>query len=234
MCLSWFTLEKSLAKVPFDPQQLPVDAIAGEPGLPRERLGEAWLRARFAQMPAWEPETVDESFARRQNGQFRRAAVLVPLVARDGELTVLLTERTAHLSSHAGQISFPGGRAEEFDSSPIETALRETEEEIGLSRRHVEIVGVLPEHLTGTGYRVTPVVGIVTPPFALAADPNEVAEMFEVPLGFLMDGANHQRLSFDLPGGAGRRSFYAMPYERHFIWGATAAMLRNLFHFLRA
>ncbi|HWJ96106.1 MAG TPA: CoA pyrophosphatase [Telluria sp.] len=223
-----------MAKVPFDPQQLPVDAIAGEPGVPDACLTAPWLRARFAAMPAWHPETVDESFARRANEQFRRAAVLVPLVERDGMLTVLLTERTAHLSSHAGQISFPGGRAEEFDSSPIETALRETEEEIGLVRGHVEIVGVLPEHLTGTGYRVTPVVGIVTPPFELSADPNEVAEIFEVPLGFLMNGANHQRMSFELPEGAGRRSFYAMPYERHFIWGATAAMLRNLFHFLRA
>jgi 8-oxo-dGTP pyrophosphatase MutT (NUDIX family) len=120
------------------------------------------------------------------------------------------------------------------DSSPIETALRESEEEIGLHRRHIEIVGVLPDYVTGTGYRVTPVVALVTPPFELAADPNEVADIFEVPLAFLMDGANHQRLSVELPEGAGRRSFYAMPYERFFIWGATAGMLRNLFHFLRA
>jgi 8-oxo-dGTP pyrophosphatase MutT (NUDIX family) len=230
----FISLEKTrLAKVPFDPELLPVEAIAGEPALPPERLTAAWLRARFAQAPAWQPEIPDES-TMRQHPTLRRAAVLVPIVERPGGLSMLLTQRTAHLANHGGQISFPGGRAEERDSSPIETALRETEEEIGLHRRHVEIIGVLPEHITITGYRVTPVVGLVAPPFELVADPNEVAEIFEVPLGFLMDGMNHQRRSIELPEGAGRRSFYAMPYERFFIWGATAAMLRNLFHFLRA
>ena len=146
---------------------------------------------------------------------------------------MLLTQRTAHLTDHAGQISFPGGRSESCDASPLETALRETEEEIGLDRRHVDILGTLPEYLTGTGYRVTPVVALVMPPFALTPDPNEVEEIFEVPLAFLMDGMNHQRLSFALPEGV-RRSFYAMPYGRFYIWGATAGMLRNLFHFLRA
>jgi 8-oxo-dGTP pyrophosphatase MutT (NUDIX family) len=170
----------------------------------------------------------------RHQRALKRAAVLVPVVQRPGGLTMLLTQRTEHLANHAGQVSFPGGRTEEVDSSPIETALRESEEEIGLHRRHIEIVGVLPDYVTGTGYRVTPVVGLVTPPFELAADPNEVAEIFEVPLAFLMDGANHQLMSVDLPEGAGRRSFYAIPYERFFIWGATAGMLRNLFHFLRA
>ena len=147
---------------------------------------------------------------------------------------MLLTRRTAHLNTHAGQISFPGGGAEERDSSAIETALRETEEEIGLARRHVEVVGVLPDHVTASSYLVTPVIGLVAPPFALTAEANEVAEIFEVPLAFLMDGMHHQRMSFELPGGAGRRSFYAMPYEGFFIWGATAGMLRNLFHLLRA
>jgi 8-oxo-dGTP pyrophosphatase MutT (NUDIX family) len=229
----FFWLENCLAKIHFDPQLLPVEAIAGEAPLAPERLSARWLRQRFAEAPAWQPEKVDESFL-LEYPRLKRAAVLVPLVERDGVLHVLLTQRTEHLSNHAGQISFPGGRAEEFDSSPIETALRESEEEIGLSRRHVEIVGVLPEHVTGTGYRVTPVVGIARPPFDLVADPNEVAEIFEVPLAFLMDGTKHQRLGIDLPEGAGRRSFYAMPYQSYFIWGATAAMLRNLFHFLRA
>jgi 8-oxo-dGTP pyrophosphatase MutT (NUDIX family) len=118
----------------------------------------------------------------RALSELRRAAVLIPLVQRPDGLTVLLTQRTAHLSNHAGQISFPGGRAEDEDSSPIETALRETEEEIGLHRRHVEIVGVLPDYVTGTGYVVTPVIGLVTPPFELIAESNEVAEIFEVPL----------------------------------------------------
>jgi 8-oxo-dGTP pyrophosphatase MutT (NUDIX family) len=222
-----------LAKVPFDPQLLPVGAIAGEAALPPERLTAAWLRQRFSEPAQWQPERPDE-WRRILPPVLKNASVLIPVVQRPAGLTMLLTQRTDHLSDHAGQVSFPGGRAEEHDSSPIETALRETEEEIGLHRRHVEIVGVLPDYLTGTGYRITPVVALVTPPFELAADPNEVAEIFEVPLSFLMDGANHQRMSIDLPEGAGQRSFYAMPYQRFFIWGATAGMLRNLFHFLRA
>lgn len=225
-----------MVKVPFDPAHLPVDAIAGETALDPSLLSPAALRARFAEARrAWQPEAAEESLV--QGGlKLRRAAVLVPLVERAEGVTVLLTQRTAHLSSHAGQISFPGGRAEELDSSPIETALRESEEEIGLHRRHVSILGVLPDYVTASAYRVAPVVALVRPPFTLAADPNEVAEIFEVPLAFLMNGLHHQRMSFELQDGAGtgRRSFYAMPYERFFIWGATAGMLRNLFHFLRA
>jgi 8-oxo-dGTP pyrophosphatase MutT (NUDIX family) len=221
-----------LAKVPFDPELLPVDAIAGESALGPERLDVEWLRTRFANPPAWQPEAVDEALARRAS--LTPAAVLIPLILRPEGLTMLLTQRTAHLSAHAGQISFPGGRAEAWDASPVDTALRETEEEIGLARSHVEVIGTLPDYITGTGYRVTPVVGLVTPPIELTADPHEVAEIFEVPLPFLMDGMNHQRISFEPPGGAARRRFYAMPYERFFIWGATAGMLRNLFHFLRA
>jgi 8-oxo-dGTP pyrophosphatase MutT (NUDIX family) len=221
-----------LAKLHIDPKRLPVDAIAGEPALPAERLDAAWLRARLAHPPLWEPELPEDM--RQRFPVLRRAAVLIPIVRRPDGLTVLLTQRTEHLTNHAGQVSFPGGGAEELDSSPIETALRETEEEIGLSRRHVEIIGVLPDHVTASAYVVTPVVGLVTPPFDLAAESNEVADIFEVPLRFLMDGMNHQRMSFELPDGGGRRSFYAMPYERFFIWGATAGMLRNLFHLLRA
>ena len=221
-----------MAKLHIDPKRLPVDAIAGEPALAAERLEVAWLRERLAHPPLWEPELPDD--LRLRFPDLRRAAVLVPIVRRPAGLTVLLTQRTEHLTNHAGQVSFPGGRAEEDDSSPIETALRETEEEIGLTRRHVEIIGVLPDHVTASAYIVTPVVGLVTPPFDLTAESNEVADIFEVPLTFLMDGMNHQRMSFDLPDGGGRRSFYAMPYERFFIWGATAGMLRNLFHLVRA
>ena len=221
-----------MAKISFDPEQLPIDSIADEGALPPERLAAAWLRARFARPPAWEPEAGDESLVRRAS--VTPASVLIPLVLRPEGLSMLLTQRTAHLTDHAGQISFPGGRAEEYDASAEDTALRETEEEIGLHRRHIEVIGTLPDYVTGTGYRVTPVVALIAPPFALTPDANEVAEIFEVPLRFLMDAANHRRLSIDLPEGAGRRSFYAMPYERFFIWGATAGMLRNLFHFLRA
>ena len=154
------------------------------------------------------------------------AAVLFPIVLRDNGQTVLLTQRTAHLKDHAGQISFPGGRVEAEDQSPIHTALRETEEEIGLAREHVEILGFLPEYRTGTGFRVTPVVALVTPPFELALDPFEVAEAFEVPLSFLLDPANHKRHSLHYRGAL--RHFFAMPYGDYFIWGATAGMIRSL------
>ena len=220
-----------MPKLPFDPEQLPIDSIAGEAAVDAGRLTVDWLRSHFAAPPAWQPEALDESVGRRP--VMIPAAVLIPLVARPEGLTMLLTQRTAHLNTHAGQISFPGGRAEAYDVSPVDTALREAQEEIGLDRRHVEIIGTMPDYLTGTGYHVTPVVGLLTPPFELKADPHEVAEIFEVPLAHLMNGAHHQRLSIDLPAG-GRRSFYAMPYQRYFIWGATAGMLRNLFHFLRA
>lgn len=154
------------------------------------------------------------------------AAVLFPIVLRDGGHTVLLTQRTAHLRDHAGQISFPGGRVEAEDISPSHTALRETEEEIGLPRERIEILGFLPEYRTGTGFRVTPVVALVRPPFELQADPFEVAEVFEVPLAFLLDPANHQRHSIHYRGAL--RSYFAMPYGEYFIWGATAGMIRSL------
>ncbi|MDC8757407.1 CoA pyrophosphatase [Janthinobacterium fluminis] len=213
----------------FDPRQLAVESIAGERAVAAERLTAPWLRQRFADPPVWQPEAVEAPPGATAP---TAASVLVPLVQREAGLTILLTLRTAHLSQHAGQVSFPGGRAEPGDGSVVETALRETEEEVGLQRRHVDVLGTLPDYLTGTGFRVTPVVALVAPPFALRADPSEVAEIFEVPLAFLMDGLHHQRLSATFP--AGRRTFYAMPYERFYIWGATAGMLRNLFHFLRA
>lgn len=222
-----------MIKPPFDPRQLSIDAIAGEAALPRERLNAAWLRQRFAEQPAWTPEAAETSYQLRDDGSpATPASVLIPLVQREGGLTILLTQRNPDLTDHPGQISFPGGRAEAWDASPVDTALRESEEEIGLARSQVEVIGTLPDHYIATGYRVTPVVGLVATPLELVADPGEVAEIFEVPLAFLMDGLNHQRLSFVLPSG--RRNLYAMPYEQYYIWGATAGMLRNLFHFLRA
>jgi 8-oxo-dGTP pyrophosphatase MutT (NUDIX family) len=154
------------------------------------------------------------------------AAVLFPIVLRENEPTVLLTRRTEHLRDHAGQISFPGGRVEIGDRSPVDTALREAREEIGLESRHVEIVGFLPEYRTATGYRITPVVGFLTPPFATRPDPDEVAEIFEVPLAFLLDPANHRRYSRAYHGGT--RHFFAMLYGHHFIWGATAGIIVSL------
>ncbi len=154
------------------------------------------------------------------------AAVLVPLVDRPDGMTVLLTQRTTHLAHHAGQISFPGGRAETHDRSPIETALRETEEEIGLHRRHVEIIGCIDRYQTITGFLVTPVVGFVTPPFELRLDSFEVAEAFEVPLSFILNPQHHQRHQTTYQNQA--RSYYVIPYQQRCIWGATAAMLVNL------
>ncbi|WP_136418561.1 MULTISPECIES: CoA pyrophosphatase [Oxalobacteraceae] len=223
-----------MSKLIFDPEALPVDSIAGEPAVAPERLTEAWLRERFASPPSWNPENFEEPLIRKGLGEPTPASVLMPLVARDEGFTMLLTQRTAHLNDHAGQVSLPGGRVDEADTTTIDTALRETEEEVGLHRRHIEVLGTLPDYITGTGFRVTPVVSLVRPPFDLRADPFEVAEIFEVPLSFLMDGMNHQRRMIELPNGLGRRVFYAMPYQRFFIWGATAGMLRNLFHFLRA
>ena len=154
------------------------------------------------------------------------ASVLFPIVLREGGPSVLLTQRTEHLKDHPGQISFPGGRVEPEDASPAETALREAQEEIGLSPRHVEILGYLPEYRTGTGFRVTPVVAVVKPPFDLHPEPGEVAEIFEVPFFFLMDAANHQQHSLHHRGKL--RHYFAMPYGDYFIWGATAGIIVTL------
>jgi 8-oxo-dGTP pyrophosphatase MutT (NUDIX family) len=223
-----------LSKSRIDPELVPIEALAGEAALSPERLSAEWLKARFAAPPQWEHEQGDERRLRQSTAAPVPAAVLMPIVQREEGLTLLLTRRTAHLHDHAGQVSLPGGRVDKMDASAIDTALRETEEEVGIDRRHIHVLGTLPDYLTGTGFRVTPVVALVRPPFELRADPFEVAEIFEVPLSFLMNGMNHQRRSLELPEQAGRRVFYAMPYDRFFIWGATAAMLRNLFHFLRA
>ena len=159
------------------------------------------------------------------------AAVLVPIVAHVSGPTVLFTRRTAELEHHAGQVSFPGGHQEPADATPNDTALRETEEEVGLHRRHIEIVGRLDQYLTRTGFSIPPVVGLVAPPFEVTPQASEVAEIFEVPLAFLLDPANHQRAQREYKGRT--REFYAMPYGEHYIWGATAGMLMNLYDVLR-
>ncbi len=157
---------------------------------------------------------------------FTPAAVLVPLFERDEELHVLLTRRADHLSNHAGQISFPGGRVDPVDPHPVETALREAEEEIALDRLYVDIAGQLGPYYSGTGFTITPVIGFLKDGFSVAPHEAEVAEIFDVPLAFLMDSANHQRHQKDYNGVM--RQYYAMPYGRHYIWGATAGMLVNL------
>lgn len=160
----------------------------------------------------------------------REAAVLVPLVERNDGLTMMLTQRTDHLDHHPGQISFPGGHIEPDDGSPEEAALREAEEEVGLHRDHVRIVGRLDQYITRTGFSVTPVVGFVHPEYKIAPDEFEVAEVFEVPLSFLLDAGNHRRDSRVYKGL--KREFYAMPYGDYYIWGATAGMIRNLYDVL--
>ncbi len=165
-------------------------------------------------------------------GGWRNAAVLAPVVARRPEVTVLFTQRTAHLPAHSGQISFPGGKIEESDATPVDAALREAQEEIGLPPDLVTPLSLLDLHNTGTGFRIIPVLGLVDPGFTPAPDPNEVADVFEVPLSFLMQEQNHTR---HLREWKDRRIlFYAMEYQRRFIWGATAAMLRNLYERLYA
>lgn len=220
-----------------DPKAVPVIATdAHLPAIPSDALTPAALRRRFAAASDWTPEFTGDGRAFER--EFRPASVLVPLVQRDDGLHVLLTQRTDHLHDHAGQVSFPGGRADEGDADEVDTALRETEEEIGLARRHIEIIGRLPVYTTITCYHVTPVVALVQPPFELTLDAFEVAEAFEVPLQYLMTPGHHQRHLFEADGD--RRQFLSMPWKaatpagvrEYFIWGATAAMLRNLYGFL--
>jgi 8-oxo-dGTP pyrophosphatase MutT (NUDIX family) len=165
-------------------------------------------------------------------GPLTPAAVLVPLVLRHDGPTVLLTQRTDHLYDHAGQISFPGGRIEDGDATPEAAALRETEEEVGLDRARVELIGRLDTYVVRTGFEVTPAVGFVHPPFDINPDPFEVAEVFEVPLDFVLDRGNHERQSREFKGV--QRFFFVMQYKDRYIWGATAAMLVNLVDILEA
>lgn len=223
-----------------DPQTIPVEGVDDHlPPLPFERLHPDALRERFAMPPAWTPEIPGDGARFDIQRAPAAASVLVPLVMREDGLHVLLTMRTAHLRDHAGQISFPGGRVEAYDVDAVATALRETEEEVGLDRRHIEVIGALPTYATVTGFVVTPVVALIEPGFTLNIDDFEVAEAFEVPLPFLMTPAHHRRHRWDA-GGVQRR-FLSMPWQglgddgqprSYFIWGATAAMLRNLYGFL--
>ncbi|BDT79471.1 coenzyme A pyrophosphatase [Polynucleobacter yangtzensis] len=225
----------------FDAQAVPIhETCAHEKKVAKEFLEPAGLKLRLQSPPQWEPEITDENrhviaadiIAKRESaGKVTKAAVLIPLVLKEGGLSVLLTQRTNHLRDHAGQISFPGGRMDPEDQSPNDTALRESQEEIGLDPKRVEIIGHMPQYLTVSGYSVTPVVGLVQAQAEYVLDEFEVADVFEVPLSFLLDPANHQvRLWQSEQGG---RRFYSMPYENRFIWGATAGMLRNLYHLLK-
>jgi 8-oxo-dGTP pyrophosphatase MutT (NUDIX family) len=223
----------------LDPRRVPVAGVDSHlPPLPSARLALPLLRERFAAGEPFEPEHPGDGKP-FEGRSATAAAVLVPLVQREQGLAVLLTRRTDHLRDHAGQISFPGGRSEPGDGGAVGTALREAHEEVGLAPAHVEVIGTLPAYTTVTHFVVTPVVALVEPRFELALDPFEVAEAFEVPLAWLMNPAHHHRHRFEFDGG--ERQFLSMPWHapgpdgtsrEYFIWGATAAMLRNLYRFL--
>jgi 8-oxo-dGTP pyrophosphatase MutT (NUDIX family) len=229
------TPDTPLSKLPnFDPRVVPV--IGVDSHLPPVRgplLAPESLRQRFAEPPPWEPEIwAERKFTEREPA---RASVLVAIVMRERP-TVLLTERTTHLSTHSGQVAFPGGRQDDTDVDATDTALREAHEEIGLDRSLAEVIGQMPTYTTGTQFIVTPVVALVHPEHRLTINAFEVADAFEVPLDFLMNPAHHRRHAIEFAGA--RREWFSMPYmdgtNERFIWGATAAMLRNFYRFLAA
>jgi len=227
--------ETALSKIPgFDPRSAPVVGIDGHLApVPPERLTPDALRERFTSPPAWEPEIIAER--RFTNRPKMNAAVLVPIVLRERPM-VLLTERATHLSTHSGQVAFPGGKCDDTDVDVVDTALREATEEIGLERSLVEVIGQMPTYLTGTMFVVTPVIALVQPHYRMQLNAQEVADAFEVPLEFLMNPAHHHRHAIDI--GGVRREWFSMPYmdgnTDRFIWGATAAMLRNFYRLLVA
>ena len=228
-------LVPALSKLPnFDPRTAAVAGIDSHlPAIQKGALTPDALRARFAQARPWGPEITKERPWTAQAAA--QASVLVPIVSR-GAATVILTERTTHLSTHSGQVAFPGGKRDATDTDAAHTALREAHEEIGLERGHIDVIGELPTYTTGSQFIITPVIALVHPDHVLTLNAYEVADAFEVPLEFLMNPAHHRRHVLDVDGF--RREWFSMPYmdggTERFIWGATAAMLRNLYRFLCA
>jgi len=218
----------------FDPQLVPVFQVDVHlTAVAAQHLTPEALQARFTNPPAWQPELVRERmFKDRAPTQ---AAVLLGLVMRD-EPTVLLTQRPAHMSTHAGQIAFAGGKCDEGDANAAATALREAHEEVGLDARHVKVLGTLPQYVTGSAFSVTPVVALISPAMTLQINTHEVSDAFEVPLVFLMNPAHHRWHRHTFEGVT--REWLSMPYQdgsqQRFVWGATAGMLRNFYRFLQA
>jgi 8-oxo-dGTP pyrophosphatase MutT (NUDIX family) len=218
----------------FDPRSIPVVGVDRHlPPVGPERLSLVALRQRFLDPPTWVPEVKAEP--RFTDKPMKAAAVLVTLVMHERP-TLLLTQRTAHLSTHSGQVAFPGGKIDAEDSDAVAAALREAHEEVGLRLDQVEVLGQLPSYVTGSAFAVTPVVAWVGPGYDWVANPNEVAQVFEVPLDFVLNPANHRRHVWAFDGE--QREWFSMPYqdgqEEHYIWGATAGMLRNFYRFMIA
>jgi 8-oxo-dGTP pyrophosphatase MutT (NUDIX family) len=234
--------EPSLSSIPnFDPRQIPVVGVDTHlPTVQREWLLPQALQEQFANPPNWSPEVVLEK-PYTDRTEATNASVLVPIVLRGSlhdQPTVLLTQRTACMPTHSGQIAFPGGKSDPSDADAAATALREAHEEIGLEAEFVQVLGQLPIYVTGSAFVITPVVALIHPGFTLVANPVEVADIFEVPLEFLMNPSNHRR--HEVPWRDTTRQWFSMPYndldtgKEHFIWGATAGMLRNFYRFLVA
>jgi len=221
----------------LDPQTQPIVA-APRDLLPLSNVAMQleFIRHAFQDDIDWNVEPVfTESFQAdtlELNGIIQ-AAVFFPLVQRPDGLHVIFTRRASHLYDHAGQICFPGGRIEESDGSAVAAALRETEEEIGVSPEFIQLIGTQPGFLTSTRFTMKPVIGYLKTGFTLSPDTTEVAEIFEVPLAFLMDPSHHYLHKANLPEG-GHRYYFSMPWGPYFIWGATAALIRNFYHFLAA
>ena len=215
------------AHAPVDPARAPADAFSASAFRERASMRLEPLRAQVKGRVTGDHVLNPSLFSDPERRPLRDAAVLIPVVDRGSEASVLLTLRTAHLSSHAGQVAFPGGKIDPGDRNATQAALREAREEIGLASEFVDPVGRLAPYLTGSGFRIVPVVGLVRQGFSLRPEPGEVADIFEVPLQFLMSPANHQKLSREWKGA--RRHFYAMPYESRYIWGVTAGILRSLY-----
>jgi len=221
----------------FDPQTQPIVPLS-DILLPLNNatMELDFIQKAFSSSVDWQVEPVfTESFQADSLDLIGivQAAVFVPLVQRSDGLHLLFTRRASHLYDHAGQICFPGGRIESTDQDAVAAALRETQEEIGVTPDYIQLIGTQPGFLTSTRFTMKPVIGYVRPGFTIRPDLTEVAEVFEVPLSFLMDPANHFLHRAHLPDG-GHRFYFSMPWKNYFIWGATAALIRNFYHFLSA
>ncbi|SHG86247.1 8-oxo-dGTP pyrophosphatase MutT, NUDIX family [Pollutimonas bauzanensis] len=220
----------------FDPQAQPVVQSEILPPLSEASIQLDFICSAFACPVEWQVEPVfSDSFQADfpDSQDAIRAAVLFPLVQRPSGLHVLFTRRASHLHDHAGQISFPGGRIEPTDRDAMSAALRETYEEIGVPPDFIELIGTQPSFLTSTRFTMKPIIGLIRPGFTITPDVTEVAEVFEVPLSVLMDTRLHRLHEAQLPEG-GHRYYFSMTWHSYFIWGATAALIRNFYHYLAA